>query len=138
SFGRVPSTNLFHQFVGLARSPRSALVFVKGARAVQDGIDDGPRRLDDVLAREERSVARDRVAEKSFVVAEAHGGALGTFLEKRKLDVLARHPVARLLATRADRDRDLGTQTKPDDIAPRGRRLAEHDRRRILELDGHL
>ena len=45
---------------------------------MKDGLDDGPRRLDDVLAREQRRVAGHGVAE--YVVL---GAGLDTFAQRR-------------------------------------------------------
>src|SRR5437762_2188107 len=65
--GRVPPADVRHERVRFFRSPRARLVVVHRAWSVNHRIDDGPGRLDDVLPREERRVAGDRVAEQPLV-----------------------------------------------------------------------
>src|SRR5262245_22365882 len=50
----VPASDFLRELVGFLRPPRPGLVLVHRARSMDDGVDDGPRRLDHVLPGEER------------------------------------------------------------------------------------
>src|SRR5206468_3353462 len=61
--GRMPAADLGREPRGLGRPPTAGLVGEDRGRAAEDRLHDGPRRLDAVLAREERRVTLHRFAE---------------------------------------------------------------------------
>src|SRR5438034_6718555 len=63
----VPPADLRRQRRGLWGAPAGGLVLVHGRRRAENGLDDRPRRFDGVLPREERRVARHRIAEEPLV-----------------------------------------------------------------------
>src|SRR5471032_212215 len=63
----VPRTMRRDQRVGFLRSPAAAPIGDHRRMLAQHRIDGGPRRLDRVLAREQRAVAVHRVAEQAFI-----------------------------------------------------------------------
>src|SRR5450755_310292 len=54
---RVPAADVRHQAIGLWWAPAARLILEHRTRAVNHRVDDGPRGLDHVLAREQRRVA---------------------------------------------------------------------------------
>ena len=73
---RHPAPDAFDHAIGLGRTPAPAFVGRQWRWHVQHGIDDRPRRLDDVLTSEERRIAYHRIAQQSLVGTESCSVAL--------------------------------------------------------------
>src|SRR6185295_78975 len=128
----VPSPDVRRQRGGLGRPPAPGVVLVHRRPRSEDRIDDGPRRLDRVLAREERRIARHRVAEQPLV--RVHLVRLGA-MQDLELRRLGDHLLARPLGAGPDRDPHAGAQLEVDVVRLPRREPAE---RRPPERDLHL
>ncbi len=100
--------------------------------AAEDRLDDGPRRFDAVLAREERRVAGHGIAEQPLVGVHVVAAGLVDDLE---LGRLGAHLLAGPLDPRADGDRHVGAQPEAHVVGLVRTQLAQ---RRPLERDEHL
>src|SRR5262245_30439027 len=91
----VPVSDTLDQLVRLGRSPGAGLVLVDGCGLVEDRIDDAPRLLDGVLAREQRGFAGRGVAEQALVRLHIVAGLV---VPRDQLDVVgpAVRPAGRL------------------------------------------
>src|SRR5205085_1874346 len=91
------------------RAPRAGVVAGErkaGAAVSHDRIDDPPRGLDGILAREEHLVAPHRVPKEPLVRRLFPRGLVARIEQHR----LARHRVARLLRPRAELEHHVGTE----------------------------
>ena len=102
----------------------------------QDLVDDPPRLLDTVLAREQQTLAVDRVAEQPLVRTHL----VGVLVEEEQLALLTDHRLAGNLRPCADPDRDLRVEPEPQvvGLAELGLGVREDLLRRRLQLDEHL
>ena len=98
-------------------------------------VHDRPRRLDRVLAREQRRISLHRVADEALVRVEAIARLV---LHHRQLDGLAEHALSGPLRAGADRDAHLRRQREAHVIAVRQSWLRKDDAGRRLQLDEHL
>src|SRR5262245_39387022 len=128
---RRPAADVGDEGIRLLRPPGSGIVIVQRVLRADDGIDDRPSGLDDILPREQRCVAGHRVAEQALVVAHSWPivRPLLALVDDRELDWPAGHPFARALRARADRDHDLRAEAKTNVVAGWRRQLVEHHRR---------
>src|SRR5206468_790166 len=100
----VPPTDLRRQRRGLGRPPATGLVLVHGYSGAENGLDDGPCRFDGVLAREERRIARHRIAEQALVSLHLLCVRLVNHVQLRRV---GEHLLSGPLHARADRDLHL-------------------------------
>ena len=64
----VPAANIINELVSDLGAPAAHGVFVHGrARRVKNRVDDGPRRLDLILACEERGITVERISYQPLV-----------------------------------------------------------------------
>src|SRR5947199_3064851 len=107
----VPSADLRRQRRGLRGAPAGGLVLVHGRRRAENGLDDRPRRLDGVLPREERRVARHRIAEEPLVGVHLLPIRVVDHVQLRRL---GDHLLSRPLHAGADGYLHLPTQLEED------------------------
>ena len=116
------------------RAPGARLVIVEGCPVVQDPVDHAPRRLDGILAGEQRLVAARGVADQALV-----GRALGPALVAgEELDGLADQGLSGLLRPCTQRDRHVRRQPEAEVVGVRWLRFCEHGLGWTLQLHEHL
>src|SRR5439155_26611262 len=128
----VPPADVGGQRLGVARSPRAAIVLGERRGLTQDRLDDRPRRLAAVLAREEQAVTLHRVAEETLV--GVHLVALG-LVDDFQLGRVGGDLLAGPLDAGADADHDLRAQAEPEVVRIAGGDMAE---RRALQRHRYL
>src|SRR5581483_5894350 len=132
----VPAARRFDDSPRLGGSPGSGLVFVHRPDVAQDRSNHAPLRLDGVLARKEGCVAPHRISKKALVGAHL----VGHVLRGEELDAPSRHRLSGDLRPHAERDGDVGSETKSHEVraAQVGEGFAEHRSRRRFQLDEHF
>src|SRR5947208_16037742 len=128
----VPPADLRRQRRGLWGAPAGGLVLVHGRRRAENGLDDRPRRFDGVLPREERRVARHRIAEEPLVGVHLLPVRVVDHVQLRRL---GDHLLSRPLHAGADGYLHLRTQLEKDVVRVPRREPAEG---RPAQRDQHL
>src|SRR5262249_52371037 len=99
-----------------------------------------PCGLDDVLPREERRVAGNRITEQPLVVANARRlvGPLLPFVDDRQFDRASGHPFAGPLGARTNRHHDFWPDAGSDEGANLRSRFIEDDLWWMAQFDDHF
>ena len=104
----MPPTGWRGKAVRFARSPASAVIFVKRARFAKDWIDDGPGRLDQILTRKKSGFPLHGVTEEPLICFHAARLSLRRRIDNREFDGSSQHTFAGALGLGADRNHDFG------------------------------
>src|SRR5579859_1802229 len=106
----MPAAVARDQPAGFRRSPRIRIIWVEWRRRAQHQINHSPGRLDRILAREERCVAVERIAEQPLI--RLHLAAV--VVARHQLDMLTYHRFTWYFGPRANRKHDIRAEAKAE------------------------
>jgi hypothetical protein len=130
----VPAAVTCNDAIKLNRAPGIWLILMNRRRVSQNRIDNRPRSFHAVLTDEQHGVTPKRIVQQALVRRHL----IGLRLPHDKFDSLTGHRLAGQLRSRAQRDGDIGTQTKPKIIRVTLRNRVEDGLRRALELNQYF
>src|SRR5437660_5737701 len=131
----VPAVAVGDDRIGRGWPPRPAAVAMQGRPVVENGVDDAPRGLDGILAREERRIAIQRIAEEALVGLHLRV----FFVMNEELDAGPDHRRPGLFGARAERDRHVpGAEAEAEVVSRRRHGSIENRARRTAQRDTNL
>jgi len=130
----VPAALGGQQPINVRRTPGALVILMERGCVPKHRVNDTPGGLNRVLAREERGIAVDGVAQESLIRPHP----VRRLVVGDQLDALPHHEFPRLLGLGTQRDHYLGAEAEAIIVGESRVEFVQHRARRALEPDQHL